>query len=206
MNAPRYPSALDKVHLTSAEIREGVDEMLREDKQGLQHAHGPATDAELADLDAEDARAPAAFEIKTVDQAEWACMTIFSLENEIARRERALETVKKQLVAQRAFFEPLLEQFYRANPPKRSKTIHLANGDLSMRSQPAKLVVVDEEAVKKWAREHLPAALVASFVENLHKTVVNQHFDATGEIPPGCGVNDSFEKFSVNAPRGAKGV
>ncbi|HWE04319.1 MAG TPA: host-nuclease inhibitor Gam family protein [Tepidisphaeraceae bacterium] len=78
----------------------------------------------------------------------------------------------------------------------RRKSIALPSGTVGFRTEGVKLVVDDEDAVLVWVRTNLPAAI--QIEEKLKKSVLNQHFDATGEIPDaGVHVESPREKFSI---------
>ncbi len=187
-----------------------IDGTARISDQGPEHQFSPegisVTDATSSTIDQDDAPlAPLGWRVESAEQAEFALTLLLGYDGEVARREAALAAHAKQAKRAHEFFEPLLEVYYDANPPKKGKTLHLANGDLQKVSRAPKLVVVDEEALLTWAREHLADAIESDFVETVKKSVVNKHFEDAGEVPMGCGVTEEREQFYVKAPRAPKG-
>ena len=60
---------------------------------------------------------------------------------------------------------------------------------------PAKLVVENEEQTLRWAKAMCPAAVVT--VLTISKTVLNDHFTATGELADGVRHEAKTERFYV---------
>jgi hypothetical protein len=78
----------------------------------------------------------------------------------------------------------------------RRKSISLPAGTVAIRSENPKLVIDDEDAVLGWVRENLPQALLTQ--EKVMKSVLNAHFEATGEVPDaGVHVEPARETFSI---------
>jgi hypothetical protein len=77
----------------------------------------------------------------------------------------------------------------------RRKSINLPAGSVGYRTCPAKLVVEDEEQVLRWAKAMCPAAVVT--VMTISKTVLNDHFAATGELADGVRHESKTERFYV---------
>lgn len=90
---------------------------------------------------------------------------------------------------------PELEAWAAENKPKAGKTHRFPVGSCGFRSQPERLVVADEGAALAWAREHLPGAVKTT--ESLLVSVVQAHFKATGEMPPGTELTEARESFFV---------
>jgi phage host-nuclease inhibitor protein Gam len=78
----------------------------------------------------------------------------------------------------------------------RRKSISLPAGTVGFRSEKRKLVIDDDDTVLGWVRKNLPAAIKTE--ETLMKSVLNEHFDKTGEVPDvGAHVEPASEKFSI---------
>jgi len=76
------------------------------------------------------------------------------------------------------------------------KSINLPAGAVGFRSVGPRLVVDDEGLVLKWAKHHLPSAVVVT--ERLSKSVINEHVEKVGEIPDeGVHVEPAAEKFYI---------
>lgn len=72
----------------------------------------------------------------------------------------------------------------------------LPGGTVGFRKVGPTLVFDDPEAVLKWARESCPKAVVTK--QTVSKTTVNEHVEATGELPDGAHVEDVRDKFYVS--------
>jgi hypothetical protein len=92
-------------------------------------------------------------------------------------------------------FGPELEMWAAANLEGKKKSVKLLTGTVGFRSQKGKLVVVDEAACLEWARDNCPVAYVVE--PRLVKTPIDDLFQKTGEIPPGCEYVEGGEKFYV---------
>ena len=78
----------------------------------------------------------------------------------------------------------------------RRKSISLPAGTLGFRSEKRKLVIDDDDIVLSWVRKNLPTAIKTE--EKLMKSVLNEHFDKTGEVPDvGAHVEPGGERFSI---------
>ena len=77
----------------------------------------------------------------------------------------------------------------------RRKSISLPGGTCGFRTDPPRLDVTDEEALLRWCKANLPAAVTT--VEHVSRTVVREHIAATGELPQGAGVSEGTEKFFI---------
>jgi phage host-nuclease inhibitor protein Gam len=76
------------------------------------------------------------------------------------------------------------------------KSINLPSGAVGFRTLASRLVIDDETVVLKWAKFHLPSAVVIT--EKLSKSVVNEHAEKVGEIPDsGVHIEPSSEKFFI---------
>jgi len=78
----------------------------------------------------------------------------------------------------------------------RRKSIALPAGTLGFRKEHAKIIIDDEAAVLAWAKAHKPD--LVTIIERLSKSGLNEHIDATGEIPEaGLHIEPEKEKFFV---------
>ena len=115
-----------------------------------------------------------------------------------------------------------LHQFAQANQERGRKSLALPSGTVGTRLQKTKLVVTDESVCMDWCRENLPLAMTGTFtLPNweyinqliigmsgkftklalaLNKTVLNDHFESTGEVPPGTDVVAGHDKFFIDTP------
>lgn len=83
----------------------------------------------------------------------------------------------------------------------KSKSVHLPGGTVGLRTNPARLTVVDEEKTLAWAKAHLPAAVeLVPAVEKLSRKELIQAFSAgrtAGEIPDGAEMMPAEERLYV---------
>lgn len=78
----------------------------------------------------------------------------------------------------------------------RRKSVNPPAGTIGFRSAPSKLVVDDEPAVIAWAKQHNPG--IVSIVEKLSKEALNEHLEATGEMPDaGAHIEPACERFYI---------
>jgi hypothetical protein len=82
-----------------------------------------------------------------------------------------------------------------ARQKTKRKSIKLPAGMLGFKTLGPKLNVLDEERLLKWARKELPKAIKVT--ETVLKSSLNEHFNATGEIPAGTTVESGKEQFYV---------
>lgn len=113
-----------------------------------------------------DDSAPPLFSVRDDESAAWAADKILSARERLARVTAAcaemIAEAGREVDALEGLFLPQLEEWARANPPRKGRTIRLPTGALSFRSVPGGPRVVDEEAALTWARQHLPAAIKVS--------------------------------------------
>jgi hypothetical protein len=149
-------------------------------------------------MTAETERAP--FVIDDADKASWAIDKILIARERVERVKRqfqaALDQAELEVRDADAFFLPLLEAWYDANPPRKGKTIKLPHGNLSKRTVPGGPRVVDPDAVLAWAKEHGIPGLIR-VTESVSKTAVAEYVKATGDMPAGVEVVESREAFDV---------
>ncbi len=99
---------------------------------------------------------------------------------------------------------------------RKGKSHKLLTGTVSYRTLKGRLEIVDMEAVIKWAcgnlttenisvmvnavdiiesLSHVPKKHFTSIITSIRVSALQSHLKATGEIPDGCIVTDSTEKF-----------
>jgi len=79
------------------------------------------------------------------------------------------------------------------------RSVQTPFGVAGFRKQPAKLVVQDMAALKDaWTAGQLPTHLLEHrVIEHLDKDGLNELYKHTGEIPPGCVVEEEHDRFYV---------
>ena len=82
-----------------------------------------------------------------------------------------------------------------AERQSRQKSVNLPAGRVGRRSVAEKLVVEDEQAVLAWARVHLPEAIKS--IEAVSKSILNDRFRDTGELPPGVTLHPAHESLVI---------
>ena len=110
-------------------------------------------------------------------------------ENRRARREEAFFVGRFGLQIERWLLSELERRGGKA------KSINLPAGRVGLRSVGPKLEVLDPDAVLAWAREHCPEAIKQT--ESLRKTPLNEHFEATGELPEGVQIQPQRDDFYI---------
>ena len=105
------------------------------------------------------------------------------------------------------------------SPRGRTRSVSLPAGVVGLRSEPPRLVVVDEARVLAWCRSNLPGALKAvaeaegagarrlaawaaqcpqaRVSESFSKSALNAHAAASGELPEGADLAPAGERFYV---------
>jgi hypothetical protein len=161
------------------------------------------TPEEIHALDSYDvftAEAPAPFVVDDEAKANFVVKKIVQSREYVQRVKRwaAKEIRRSEQDEERLLFlfGRQLEIWASSRLDGRRKSINLPGGRIGFRRKPMKLVVVDEEAVKAWARENCPSAIKT--VERLMKAAINEHFVATGEVPPtGIRVENERNAFYI---------
>lgn len=94
-----------------------------------------------------------------------------------------------------AKFQEMVEQDIERQPGEK-KSYRYLQGLAGTRARQQKIVIEDEDAVIKWCEENCPTALATTIY--VRRTPLNEHFAATGELPPGCGLIEAHDKFYPN--------
>lgn len=133
--------------------------------------------------------------------------SLLTQEERIARLEAQHQRMYIDLTKEQQEIEaealPLLEAYWRANPPKRGKTLRLLTGDVQLRSVPGRWGVdhKHEEEVIAWAMLHLPDAVAVDVRRRTRITKITEYIEATGEIPDGVRYTEQHEKLVVKATK-----
>jgi phage host-nuclease inhibitor protein Gam len=162
---------------------------------------------ELADYE-DDAHPEvrAAWEIETIQGADFALLRKAECEQEVAEAEamrraaiaeinRRADVLKAKAQRGVDFFEFKLLQWmekHRASivhGKKKSRT--LINGTVGWRAHPLRLVVADERALEGWLRTRPIDSGLARWKVEPEMKAIQALFSATGEIPPGCETKDA---------------
>jgi hypothetical protein len=132
---------------------------------------------------------------------------LLSQEERIARLEAQHQRMYIDLTKEQQEIEaeaiPLLEAYWRANPPRRGKTLRLLTGDVQLLSVPGRWGIdpKHEEEVIAWAMLHLPDAVAVDVRRRARITKITEHIEATGEIPDGVRYTDQHEKVVIKATK-----
>lgn len=142
---------------------------------------------------------PTPFAIDSEARAAWAADKVLAARERLARIkancQAMIEAAQSEVESAESFFLPMLEAWAREHPPRRGKTIRLPTGALSFRTVPGGPRVVNEDDALDWAEFHLPAAVKVS--KKVMASVLKEHYQATGELPPGVEVVPDDERFDV---------
>lgn len=164
----------------------------------------------------EERPAPEGFVIDTEEKAAWAVDKLISLEAAEERLtvqyEKNVHRAARATARAREFFVPMLESFYRANLPKKGKTLHLATGDLCVRAVPPRFEVRDEDAVLAWAQRVAVEKLDVRVAERIAaaredmaraeaKKIAKETHKATEVLPDGCALTEAGESFTIKSPK-----
>jgi len=149
------------------------------------------------------APAPPVFQIDSAEKANWLirrlveCRTYAERARAFSEREcRRAEREEQMLMARfaRQLEEWLAEELRRRGG--RRKSLALPAGTVGIRRVGPKLVIENKEAVLRWAKTHVPDAVVVT--ERLLKSRLNEVMEATGLIPEeGAHVEPSQERLFV---------
>lgn len=138
-------------------------------------------------------------------------------DNELERRKAAWETSQRQLKAkidwmkrryasalQRYAARQLLKEDHSPEAlrsielweTQKKKTVNLpCGGKLAFKKTPAALVVNNEAEFEVWVGKHVPDAF--EYVAKLSKTMVNEHWKKTGEVPVGSHAKPESTAFHI---------
>lgn len=148
------------------------------------------------------------FRINNEERAVWAVDKLNTFDERLARLDAQYQAMRKQIADDKASFEGRflldLEDWAKANPPKKGKSIKLLTGTLGFRSVKGGPRVVDKDAVIAWASSdeiERGSFLAYETVVKVNTDAVKDYVASTGEIIPGVEIKDDEERFYV---KGAK--
>ena len=137
------------------------------------------------------------------NRAAWAADKVLGARERLARVKASCQAMIDEAAREaqdaEAFFLPLLEEWARANPPRKGKTIRLPTGALAFRTVIGGPRLVDAKAALDWAREHTPSLI--EITERVTITALKDYMEAVGEVPPGVEVVPDRESFDVKGAR-----
>lgn len=155
------------------------------------------------------APAPERFIIDTEDKAVWALDRIMREREALARLDAQYAAMRAAQVAElervEARFLLPLEDWARANPPKKGKTIKTLAGNLSFRTVKGGMRVTDKAAALEYARAERPELLRVKMIEELDAEKAKAHALETGEVVPGLEWVEDREVFDVKPAKAGKG-
>ena len=138
------------------------------------------------------------FTIRDAGDASWVVRKIVEAR---ARRERIKDWAKMELAAvereEKFFLQRFgdeLESWLQENNEGR-KTMRLPDGTLGFRKKRPTIQIEDEDRVLDWCESHLPDAI--RIKRSVLKTPLNEHLQATGELPHGCDLDAGGDEFYV---------
>lgn len=139
------------------------------------------------------------FRVCDAGSADWVVAQITRWRDELARVKAQMEKITGRIEGEIKFFETRYEEQLRdwaktAITGKR-KSIDLPHGRVGFRHVGERVEVIEEEAAIEAARASVPEAVKVKV--SLSLTALKEHFKATGEILPGCGVVPAEERFYV---------
>lgn len=149
-----------------------------------------------------EAQVPERFEVRDEQTANWVVRRIVEARMYAERVQAWAEAEKRRARREEDFFTARfgldIERWLRGELERRkgkAKSVPLPAGRVGLRHTGAKLEVLDPDAVLAWAREHCPEAIKHS--ESLRKTPLNEHFEATGELPEGVHLQPPRDDFYI---------
>lgn len=157
-----------------------------------------------ADVDIEVLRSvPKEFCIDSQERANWLVKKIVGARNYMERVKAWCEQEQRRATREEQtllfLFGRQIENWLRAEIIKlngRRKSINLPAGCIGFRSVGDRLVIDDEAVVLKWAKVHLPDAVIVT--EKLSKSAINEHAEKVGVIPDeGVHIEPTSEKFYI---------
>ena len=159
------------------------------------------------------AAAPERFIIDTEDKALWALERIMRERESLARLDAQYAAMRAAQVAElertEARFLLPLEDWAKANPPKKGKTIKTLAGDLAFRTVNGGWRVTDKAAALEWAKAERPELVKVKTTEELDtdaaKALAAAIAKESGEVLPGLEFFEDRESFSVKAAKPGKG-
>ena len=121
------------------------------------------------------------------------------IEKLLIERIKHLFAMRRETLAQRrkgfeAYAWSALQQAASAMIPKGKKSVDLGVGSLGWRKTPQRVVLPDDETdLLAWCREHCRQAV--RVVESVDRAAVRKYVTETGELPPGCSIEEPKNVF-----------
>jgi phage host-nuclease inhibitor protein Gam len=149
-----------------------------------------------------EAQVPEHFEVRDEQTANWLVRRVLESRAYADRVQAWCDSEKRRARREEDFFVGRfglqIERWLRDELEKRggrSKSVTMPAGRVGLRSVGPKLEVLDLDVVLAWAREHCPEAIKQT--ESLRKTPLNDHFEATGELPDGVYLQSPRDDFYI---------
>lgn len=147
-----------------------------------------------------------AWAVDSYRSAEWAIATAdcalaeiakidAAFEEAVRRFRKGAEKAKAQHLATIEFMYHALEPWVRKELDGKRRSMIVAGKRLGFRKLPDSLEIIDEEAAKAWAKEHLPGAVQVVMTEKLLKTPLKDCITKQGIVPDGVRLNQGEERF-----------
>lgn len=161
------------------------------------------------ELDALDFLPPSRQNFQVTDEggAAWVVGKLLDCDDRRARIKAQYDAALKEVDREKAFFEGRFGSQLRdwaasaLEGQEKKKSVRLETGTVGFRSISAGLEIEDKDKALEWAADYCPLAVKVE--TSLLKTPINELFDQTGEVPPGCVHREASEKFTVSRPRGS---
>ena len=145
---------------------------------------------------------PQRFTVKDEASADWLVRKLVEAEAHVRRVKEQADREVRRTEREREFllhrFGPDLRRWTERQLEQhkgRRKSVLLLSGTVGFRSIGSKLVVDDEASLLAWAKRTCKSAVIV--VERIGKTVINEHFHTTGEVPRGTHVEPEQQRFYV---------
>lgn len=179
---------------------EGPSEKAPETVDFIDHIKDAFVDSALAKEDATElAQAKERFGIRDRGSATWAAGKLAEAQAEIDRRKKQANLyvydAEKKLERLEWLFLEQLREWARSNLDFGKRSVRLATATLSFRDVAAKLEILDEEALKKWAITELPDCLES--VEKIMMDPLKNFWIKNEKVPPGAKAIPAGENFTV---------
>jgi hypothetical protein len=137
------------------------------------------------------------------DEAERLARLLVEAQQEL-EREQAAAKIRVARAAEKLqkfqyVFLPRLQSYARANLKGKKKSVVLGSAVLGFRTNPARTVTENQEALTKWAEVELVEAI--TYTPRVSLTVVGEWEEKHGKLAPGRTQQEATEAFSVKAAK-----
>jgi len=166
----------------------------------IDHVKDAFVDAALAkDDEGAFQKARESFGIRDRGSAAWAAGKIAEADAEIERRKQHVKAyildAERKLDRLKWMFWEALKEWARSNLDYGKKSVRLPTATLTFRDVAAKLEVVDEDMLKKWAIVECPDAITT--VEKVLMDPLKDFWTKNSMVPPGAKEIPPGENFDV---------